>query len=239
MAFAPVVALLGRLISLFAGAMLAPVLCALVYSEFQAAGIFAGSAAVPLFFGGGMIFATQGTEKLLRGGGDFLLIVIVWPIIAVFAAAPLLLVGAVETPTDAFFEAFSGLTTTGATVMSGLDDQLRSVLFWRAWLQWLGGLAAIIMAVSVLPMLSAGGMQMFRSAMPHGDHATIVDRVRRSALTLSWIYALLTLICAIALWLAGMNGFTPSPMPSAPSLQAVSPPMTALSAISETRLSSP
>ncbi|MFP6732168.1 MAG: potassium transporter TrkG [Alphaproteobacteria bacterium] len=207
MAFAPVIALLGRLISLFAGAMLAPALCALVYSEFQAAGIFAGSAAVTLFFGGGMIFATQGTEKRLRGGGDFLLIVIVWPIIAVFAAAPLLLVGAVETPTDAFFEAFSGLTTTGATVMSGLDDQLRSVLFWRAWLQWLGGLAAIIMAVSVLPMLSAGGMQMFRSAMPHGDHATIVDRVLRSGLTLSWIYALLTLICAIALWLAGMNGF--------------------------------
>jgi trk system potassium uptake protein TrkH len=206
-AFAPVVALLGRLISLFAGAMLAPVLCALVYGELRAASIFAGSAAVTLFFGGGMIFATQGTESRLRGGGDFLLVVIVWPIIALFAAGPFLLLGAVETPTDAFFEAFSGLTTTGATVIGGLDEQLRSVLFWRAWLQWLGGLATIVMAVSVLPMLGAGGMQMFRSAMPHGDHATIVDRVRRSALTLSWIYALLTLICAIALWLAGMSGF--------------------------------
>ena len=190
MAFAPVIALLGRLISLFAGAMLAPVICALVYGEFQAAGIFAGSAAVTLFFGVSMIFATQGAERRLLRGGDFLLIVIVWPIIALFAAAPLLLVGAVDTPTDAFFEAFSGLTTTGATVIGGLDDQLRSVVFWRAWLQWLGGLAAIVMAVSVLPMLSAGGMQMFHSALPHGAHATIVDRVRRSALTPSWIYAL-------------------------------------------------
>lgn len=207
MAFAPVIALLGRLITLFAVAMLAPVLVALVYGEFRAASIFAGSAAVTLFFGVGMIFATQGAEKHLRRGGDFLLVVIAWPIIAVFAAAPLLLLGAVPTPTDAFFEAFSGLTTTGATVISGLEDQLRSVLFWRAWLQWLGGLATIVVAVSVLPMLGAGGMQMFRSAMPHGDHATIVERVRRSAMTLSWIYALLTLICIVALWAAGMSGF--------------------------------
>ena len=207
MAFAPLIALLGRLIALFSGAMLAPAFCALIYGEYGAAGIFAGSAAVTVFFGGGMIFATQGAEDRLRRGGDFLLVVIVWPIIAIFAAAPLLLVGAVETPTDAFFEAFSGLTTTGATVIGGLDDQLRSVLFWRALLQWLGGLATIVMAVSVLPMLGAGGMQVFRGAMPHGDHATIVDRVRRSALTLSWIYALLTLICAVALWAAGMTGF--------------------------------
>ena len=207
MAFAPVIALLGRLITLFAGAMLAPAICGLIYGEFPAAGIFAGSAAVTVFFGVGMIFATQGAENRLRSGGVFLLVVLIWPIIAGFAAAPLLLLDAVSTPTDAFFEAFSGLTTTGATVMSGLDDQFRSVLFWRAWLQWLGGLASIVMAVSVLPMLSAGGMQMFRSAMPHGDHATIVDRVQRSTLALSWIYALLTLICAVALWAAGMSGF--------------------------------
>ena len=207
MAFAPIIALLGRLITLFAGAMLAPAFCALVYGEFRAAGIFAGSAAVTVFFGVGMIFATQGAEERLRRGGDFLLVVIVWPIIAGFAAAPLLLLGAVDTPTDAFFEAFSGLTTTGSTVIGILDDQLRSVLFWRAFLQWLGGLATIVMAVSVLPMLGAGGMQAFRGAMHHGDHATIVDRVKRSAVTLSWIYALLTLICVIALWGAGMSGF--------------------------------
>ncbi|MCH7943472.1 MAG: potassium transporter [Proteobacteria bacterium] len=207
MALAPVIALLGRLISLFAVTMLAPALCALAYGEFRAAGIFAGSAAVTVFFGVGMIFATQGAENRLRRGVDFLLVVAVWPIIAGFAAAPFLLLDVVATPTDAFFEAFSGLTTTGATVIGGLDDQLRSVLFWRAFLQWLGGLATIVMAVSVLPMLGAGGMQVFRGAMPHGDHATIVDRVRRSAMALSWIYALLTLICAIALWLAGMSGF--------------------------------
>jgi trk system potassium uptake protein TrkH len=206
-ALAPVIALLGRLISLFAVTMLAPALCALAYGEFFAAGIFAGSAAVTVFFGVAMIFATQGAENSLRRGVDFLLVVAVWPIIAGFAAAPFLLLDVVATPTDAFFEAFSGLTTTGATVIGGLDDQLRSVLFWRAFLQWLGGLATIVMAVSVLPMLGAGGMQVFRGAMPHGDHATIVDRVRRSAMTLSWIYSLLTLICVVALWAAGMSGF--------------------------------
>ena len=207
MVFAPVMALLGRLITLFAAAMLAPALFALAYGEVRAAGVFAAAAAVTVFFGIGMIFATQGAGRELRRDGNFLLVVMVWPTLALFAGVPLFLLGAVATPGDAFFEALSGLTTTGATVMSGLDEQPRSVLFWRAWLQWLGGLGTIVLAVSVLPMLGAGGMQMFRSAMPHGDHATVGERVRRSTLALSWIYALLTLACAGALWAAGMGGF--------------------------------
>lgn len=207
MAFASVIALLGRLVTLFAVAMLAPALCALGYGEARAAGVFAGTAAVTVFFGIAMVFATQGAEPGLRRGGDFLLVVLIWPVLAVFAAAPLFLLDVGASFTDAYFEAFSGLTTTGATVLSGLDGELRSVLFWRAWLQWLGGLGTIVLAVSVLPMLGVGGMQAFHSAMPHGDHATIEERARRSALALSWIYALLTAFCAGLLWAAGMSGF--------------------------------
>ena len=207
MAFAPVIALLGRLVTLFALAMLAPALCALGYGEAGAAGVFAGSAGVTVFFGIAMVFATQGAEPGLRRGGDFLLVVLIWPVLAVFAAAPLFLLDVTASFTDAYFEALSGLTTTGATVMSGLDGELRSVLFWRAWLQWLGGLATIVLAVSVLPMLGVGGMQVFQSAMPHGGHASVEERARRSALALSWVYALLTALCAGLLWAAGMSGF--------------------------------
>ena len=207
MAFASVIALLGRLVTLFALAMLAPAVCALGYGEARAAGIFAGTAAVTVFFGIAMVFATQGAEPRLRRGGDFLLVVLIWPVLAAFAAAPLFLLDVTASFTDAYFEALSGLTTTGATVLSGLDGELRSVLFWRAWLQWLGGLATIVLAVSVLPMLGVGGMQVFQSAMPHGGHATVEERARRSALALSWVYALLTALCAGLLWAAGMPGF--------------------------------
>ncbi len=207
MAFAPVIALLGRLVTLFALVMLAPVLCALGYGETRAAGVFAGTAAVTMFFGIAMVFTTQGAEPGLRRGGVFLLVVLIWPVLAAFAAAPFFLLEVTASFTDAYFEALSGLTTTGATVMSGLDGELRSVLFWRAWLQWLGGLGTIVLAVSVLPMLGVGGMQVFQSAMPHGDHATIEERVLRSALALSWIYGLLTALCAGLLWAAGMSGF--------------------------------
>ncbi len=207
MSFAPVITLLGWLIALFAGATLAPVLVALGYGETRAAFVFGGTAAVTLFFGIGMIFATQGADRTLRRGGDFLLVVVSWPVLSIFGAAPFYLLDAVATPSDAFFEALSGLTTTGATVMAAIEEQGRAVLFWRAWLQWLGGLATIVLAVSVLPMLGIGGMEVFRGAMPHGDHATLEARVRRSALALSWIYALLTLACAAALWSAGMPGF--------------------------------
>ena len=207
MAFATVTAFLGRLVSLFAVAMLAPALCALGYGEIRAAGVFAGVAVVALFFGMGLVFATQGVSPGLRRGGDFLLVVMMWPVLSLFAAAPLLLLDAAATPTDAFFEAMSGLTTTGATVLTGLDEQPRSVLFWRALLQWLGGLGTIVLAVSVMPMLGVGGMQVFRGVMPHGDHATIEDRARRSALALSWIYGLLTAVCAGLLWIGGFSGF--------------------------------
>ena len=207
MSFAPVIALLGWLIALFAAAMLAPVLVALGYGETRAAIVFGGTAAVTLFVGIGMIFATQGADRTLRRGGDFLLVVVSWPVLAVFAAAPFYLLDVLATPSDAFFEALSGLTTTGATVIAAIEEQGRAVLFWRAWLQWLGGLATIVLAVSVLPMLGIGGMEVFHGAMPHGDHATLEARVRRSALALSWIYALLTLACAAALWSAGMPGF--------------------------------
>ncbi len=207
MSFAPVISVLGWLLALFAAAMLAPVAVSLAYGEPEAAAAFAATAAVTLFFGIGLVIATRGAERRIARRGNFLIAVVAWPLLALFGAAPLLLLDAVATPTDAFFETLSGLTTTGATVMSGLEGRARGIVFWRAGLQWLGGLGTIVLAVSVLPMLGAGGMQAFQSAMPHGDHVTLEARTVRSAATLSWIYAGLTLMCAAALALAGMPAF--------------------------------
>ncbi len=207
MSYAAVIAFLGRLIAVFAAAMLAPAVVALGYGETGAATVFAATASIALFFGVGMIFATHGADRRVRRRGAFLVTVAAWPVLALFGAAPLFLLDAVATPMDAFFEALSGLTTTGATVMSDLDSKGHAVLFWRAWMQWLGGLGTIVLAVSVLPMLGIGGMQAFASVMPHGDRATLEARATRSAVDLSWIYAGLTLVCAAALWAAGMPGF--------------------------------
>ena len=207
MSYAAVIAFLGWLLAAFAVAMLAPAAVALGYGETGAAGVFVITASVTLFFGIGMVFATQGAERRVRRRGNFLAAVVAWPLLALFGAAPFFFLGAVATPTDAFFESLSGLTTTGATVISGLDSQGHGVLFWRAWMQWLGGLGTIVLAVLVLPMLGVGGMQVFRSAMPLGDRAALEAHAMRSALALGWIYAGLTALCAGGLWAAGMPGF--------------------------------
>ncbi len=207
MSFAPVFAFLGRLLTLFAMAMLLPAAVALAYGESGDAYVFAATASVTLFFGVGMVFASQGGTRRVRRRGDLLLAIVSWPLLAAFAAAPFYFLGATETPVDAFFEALSGLTTTGATVISGLDGLGRGLVFWRAWLQWIGGLGTIVLAVAVLPMLGVGGLQVFRSAMPLGGQATLEAHIARSAITLSWIYGGLTMLCIFALWIAGMPVF--------------------------------
>lgn len=195
------------MLGLFAAAMLAPAAVALSYGELRATYIFLATAAVTVFFGIGMVFATQGTTRRHGRRSDLLLAIVSWPVLAAFGAAPFFLLDSAATPVDAFFEALSGLTTTGATVLVGLDSLGRGLLFWRAWLQWLGGFGTIILMVSVLPMLGVGGMQIFVSAMPYGDHATLGARLKRLALTLASLYGGLTILCAFALWVAGMSGF--------------------------------
>ncbi len=207
MSFAPVIANLGWLIAGFAGLMLAPAAVALGYGETRDAAVFAGVAAVALFFGIGMVFATQGGERRIGRRGCFLLVALAWPVLAIIGAAPFYLLDVLSNPTDAIFESVSGLTTTGATLITGLDELGRGVVFWRAWLQWIGGFGTIIIAVSVLTMLGIGGMEVFQSAMPHGDHATVEARVLRSSAVLGWIYATFTAACAVSLWFAGMPTF--------------------------------
>lgn len=207
MRFFPAILFLGRLLAAFAASMLAPAIVALIYDEPGVSFIFLATAAVTLFFGMGMVFATQGSAGEVRRRSDLLAFVAAWPIAAAFAAVPLYLLGATPSPVDAYFEAVSALTTTGASVIGNLDAVSRGVVFWRVWMQWLGGLWTIVMAISVLPALGIGAMDAFRSAMPHGEYVGLGTRARQLAATMASIYGGLTAICAISLWAAGMPPF--------------------------------
>ena len=168
--------------------------------------VFIASSATTLFIGISLVLAFRKTNFQLSLRETFVLTTISWLVIALFASLPLWFSSPQLSITDAFFEAMSGLTTTGSTVMSNLDQAPRGILLWRAILQWLGGIGIIVMAVAVLPVLRVGGIQLFRTES--SDHSQKL--LPRAAPIAGWItltYIALTLTCAIALWLAGMSKF--------------------------------
>jgi trk system potassium uptake protein len=168
--------------------------------------VFAASAGLTLFVGVAMAFAcnTGGGRLTIRQA--FLMTSLAWLLLAVFASIPFRFSDLGLSFTDSFFEAMSGLTTTGSTVMSGLDDAPPGVLLWRALLQWVGGIGIIVMAIAILPLLRVGGMQLFRmESSDQGDKA--LPRAAQIAVVIGVIYLLLTVIWSGAYWLAGMSGF--------------------------------
>lgn len=143
----------------------------------------------------------------LRDG--FLIVVMIWVLLPVFAALPLLgWYGGQLSFTDAYFEAVSGLTTTGATVLSDLDKLPPSINLWRGLMVWLGGMGLVVLAVAVLPMLGIGGRQMFKAETPGPmKDAKLTPRITQTAKGLWGVYLLITVFCAFAFWWAGMTPF--------------------------------
>ncbi|WP_029406622.1 TrkH family potassium uptake protein [Thiomicrorhabdus sp. Milos-T2] len=146
-------------------------------------------------------------ELKIRDG--FLVVVMFWTILGLAGALPFFL--AKEVPlslTDAIFESFSGLTTTGATVITGLDELPHAILWYRQQLQWMGGMGIIVLAVAILPMLGIGGMQLYRAETPGPiKDSKIAPRISETAKALWYIYLGLTVACATSYWYAGMNWF--------------------------------
>ena len=167
---------------------------------------FAESSAMTLFIGVSLCLSTyaRGIRLNLRQG--FQLTVASWVVLSIFAALPLELSDAHLSLSDAVFEAVSGLTTTGSTVLVGLDNMPPGILIWRALLQWLGGIGIIAMAVILLPFLQIGGMQLFR--MESSDQSEkIMPRSAHLIAAILGVYATLTLFAGLAYWEAGMTGF--------------------------------
>lgn len=165
--------------------------------------------AITLFVGGLLWLATRRRQHVeLRVRDGFLLVTLTWLIVPVFGAVPLLLHIPGLSFTDAYFESASGLTTTGSTVLVGLDALPLSINLWRCFLHWLGGMGVIVLVVAVLPLLGIGGRQIFKAETPGPMKENgLTPRIAETAKGLWSVYFLLTVACMVALWIAGLDGW--------------------------------
>ena len=201
----PIILVTGVLLATLGVAMIPPVAFDLLDADpdWRA---FSAAAAATIFSGAVLWAACRGRTGRLSTRQAMLMTVVVWAALALFGALPYRWSGIVPTFADAMFESMSGLTTTGATVITGLDDAPLGILLWRSIQQWLGGLGIIVMAVSVLPMLQIGGMQVFR-AEAFDTPEKILPRARQMSGAMTRIFLVLTGLCAALYWLAGMTPF--------------------------------
>jgi trk system potassium uptake protein len=199
----PILLVIGILMAGFGAAMLVPaaVDAALGNVTWQ---VFVAAALVSMTLGLGLWTASRGAGTALNAPQAIVMTVGSWVVMAALGALPLHWSGIAPTYTDAFFESMSGITTTGSTVLTGLDDMPTGILLWRGMLQWLGGLGVIVMALALLPMLHVGGMQLFKvEAFDMPDK--ILPRAREIAGMLTLVYVGLTAACALLYAAAGMG----------------------------------
>lgn len=201
----PILYIVGLLLTTLSLAMTLPAIAdaATGHSDWQ---VFLAAAGLTLFVGVALVLTTRTADMRVGVRQAFLLTTLSWVTTAAFAALPFTFAELGLSYTDAFFEAMSGLTTTGSTVIVGLDDAPPGILLWRALLQWLGGIGIIVMAVAVLPMLRVGGMQLFRTESSDQSEK-VLPRATQLAGAIGSIYFALTAICATAYFIAGMGGF--------------------------------
>ncbi len=200
--------ILGLLLALFSVTMLPPAAVSWWYDD-GAMQPFVVSFLIILFAGLILWFPVRGSARELRLRDGFVIVVMFWVGLSLSGSVPLLLTKTPElSVTDAVFESVSGLTTTGATVIVGIDSLPHSILFYRQMLQWLGGMGIIVLAVAILPMLGIGGMQLYRAETPGPmKDNKLTPRITETAKALWYIYLGLTIACALAFWGAGMGGF--------------------------------
>ena len=202
-----VLRILGIVIALFALTMLVPLGFA-VFGEDPARGAYDDAILISLVSGGVIATLTWSHRRELYPRDGFLLVALVWLALPAFAAIPFLRFFPEMSFAKAYFEAVSGLTTTGSTVLVGLDDMPRSILIWRALMQWLGGMGILILALAILPLLGVGGMQIYRAEMPGLIKDTkLTPRIAETAKLLYGIYLFFSLACFFAYWAAGMSWF--------------------------------
>ncbi|TDJ48442.1 MAG: potassium transporter [Gammaproteobacteria bacterium] len=208
MRLAVVQKILGLLLMLFSTSMLPPIIVSFIYHDDSIIAFLSGFAVT--FIAGALIWLpVRNDNRELRLRDGFIVVAAFWVVLGSFGAAPLLFADDPSmTFTDAVFEAISGLTTTGATVLANIDALPPAILYYRAQLQWLGGMGIIVLAVAVLPMLGVGGMQLYRAETPGPVKDTkLTPRITETAKALWYVYLGLTIACAISYTVAGMLPF--------------------------------
>ena len=200
--------ILGLLLMIFSSTLLPPVAIGLYYGDGSVAP-FLEAFSLTIAFGFLLWLPVRNKKKELRLRDGFLVVVLFWTVLGIAGGLPIYLSGIYGiSVTDAVFESISGLTTTGATVITGIDTMPHALLFYRQELQWLGGMGIIVLAVAVLPMLGIGGMQLFRAETPGPvKDNKLTPRITETAKALWYIYLGLTISCGLAYWVAGMSSF--------------------------------
>ena len=199
---------IGLLLMVFSFAQIPPIIIDLIYSEGEFISFVYSFALTVL---GGLIlwWPFKGVKKEFRLREGVLIVVCFWIVLSLFGTLPFLITDSISNLSfsDAFFESMSGLTTTGATVLSQLDDLPKSILFYRQQLQWLGGMGIIVLAVAVLPLLGVGGMELYHAESSGIAKDRLTPKLRNTAIALWKIYLSLTLLCAVGYFLSGMSVF--------------------------------
>ena len=200
--------ILGLLLMMFSISMVPPVIVDLIYRE-QSWMPFVESFGLTLFTGLLLWYPVRDSRKDLRLRDGFLVVALFWGGLGLAGALPLYLANVpVLSVTDAVFESVSGLTTTGATILSGLDALPKAILYYRQQMQWLGGMGIIVLAVAVLPMLGVGGMQLLRAETPGPvKDSKLTPRIAETAKSLWYVYVAFTLLCLFGYLFAGMSLF--------------------------------
>jgi trk system potassium uptake protein TrkH len=208
MQFLTIQRILGILLTLFSITMLPPIVVSWIYQD-GASEAFLSAFILLLTIGLSFWLPARHHRKELKIRDGFIVVVMFWIALGLSGSLPFFLS---EVPkmsfTDAVFESMSGLTTTGATVLTGLDTLPKAVLFYRQFLQWLGGMGIVVLAVAILPLLGVGGMQLYRAETPGPmKDAKLTPRITETAKALWYIYLSLTIACAVAYKWAGMTWF--------------------------------
>lgn len=196
------------LITMGCGGLMSTSLLTSIFAKDGATDAFVEGTTITLLLGALMFFSTlRATKKVTRQTG-FLLVAITWSATPVFSAIPFLIYLPSLSFVDAYFESVSGLTTTGATIFSGIDNLPMSINLWRHELNWIAGMGIIIFAVAILPILGIGGMQLYMAEAPGSvKESDLPPRIAQTAKALWLVYAGITVVCIISLKLAGMNWF--------------------------------
>ena len=184
--------------------MLIPVIIQFLYNEVDSS--FFAASIITIIFGVLFFLSNIDHEKKLNLQQAFLLTTLSWLSIAIFGSLPFVYSSVEFSFTNAFFESMSGITTTGSTIISNLDNMPKGILLWRALLQWLGGIGIIVMAITLMPIMNVGGMQLFKISS-NDSSEKILPKSKEIALRLIYIYLGLTALCAISYWIFGMGKF--------------------------------
>ena len=195
---------LGILQIILGLSMLLPVSVQLIYGEFDSS--FVGPSLITIVFGSLFFLANQDHQKKINLQQAFLLTALSWLSISIFGCLPFMFSNLDLGITDSFFESMSGITTTGSTIIKSLDTTPKAILFWRAILQWLGGIGIIVMAITLMPIMNVGGMQLFKVSSNDGAEK-ILPKSKEIALRLILIYLSLTIFCAFFYYIFGMQFF--------------------------------